>query len=530
VAPWRADFQSIGVTKMANQTAFDFTDIQGIVRFGHGRLKAACMLLLQVKDPAAARRWLRATAFTSGATVNPPPDAALQIAFTAPGLARIGVSEDVLRQFSEEFLAGMYEPSRARHLGDTDVNDPHNWGWGGNADSLPDAILMLYALPGGLEILHQQLETTLFKDAFSEHEHLSTNHVVTTEPFGFADGISQPKIDWLREQTADLHRRETYSNLLSLGEVVLGYPNEYGEYTARPLLVPDKDARAAVLPQAEDEPQLKDLGRNGTYLVLRQLEQDAAGFWKFIDAQADHDPLKREALAEAMVGRKRDGTPLIPVTQQALEGIESDDREKNNFAFDDDPRGIACPIASHIRRSNPRTGDFPPGVSGFISRMIRILGFDSASRELDLVASTRFHRILRRGRLYGDAITPEAALLEDKSARGRGLHFICLAANIRRQFEFVQSAWSAHGKFAGLQDEEDPLMGNRKPLFGGTRADQFSQPQESGIRKCTVGIPQFVTVRGGAYFFLPGISALRYLAAEPQTPGPAASPASAAKH
>jgi hypothetical protein len=26
------------------------------------------------------------------------------------------------------------------------------------------------------------------------------------------------------------------------------------------------------------------------------------------------------------------------------------------------------------------------------------------------------------------------------------------------------------------------------------------------------GLPQFVTVRGGAYFFMPGLSALRYIA------------------
>jgi deferrochelatase/peroxidase EfeB len=509
---------------MTNPTAFDFTDVQGIVRFGHGRLKAACMLLLNIKDAAATRRWLRATAFTSSASVNPPPDAALQIAFTVRGLARLELDPDLLKQFSDEFLAGMYEPNRARHLGDTNTNEPHNWRWGGHAGALPDVILMLYALPGRLEILHQELETSLFKDAFSQLEHLSTNHVVTTEPFGFADGISQPRIDWLREQTSDLHRRDTYSNLLSLGEVLLGYPNEYGEYTARPLVAPEQDIRAEILPVAEDNPQLRDFGRNGTYLVLRELAQDVAGFWKFIDGQASHDPRKREQLAEAMVGRRRDGTPLIPLANETVEGIELDSRSKNNFLFDEDPHGIACPIASHIRRSNPRTGDFPRGVTGFFSRMIRMLGFDSASREQDLVASTRFHRILRRGRLYGDAITPEAALLEDKPAQERGLHFICLAANIRRQFEFVQSAWSAHGKFAGLQDEEDPLTGNRKPLFGGTRGDQFSQPQESGIRKCTAGIPQFVTVRGGAYFFLPGIRALRYLAAEPPACGATISP------
>ncbi|MES2624979.1 MAG: peroxidase [Pseudomonadota bacterium] len=504
---------------MTNQTAFDFTDIQGIVRFGHGRLKSACMLLLNIKDPAAARQWLRATAFTSGASTDPLPDAALQIAFTARGLARIGVDKDVLTQFSDEFLAGMYEPSRSRHLGDTNTNAPDNWRWGGHEGALPDLILMLYALPGRLETLHQELETSLFKDAFTEQAHLGTNHVVTTEPFGFADGVSQPKIDWQRDQTADLHRRDSYSNLVALGEILLGYPNEYGEYTARPLVSSELDTRAAALPEAEDQPTLKDLGRNGTYLVLRQLEQDASGFWKFIDAQAGHDPLKREALAEAMVGRKRDGTPLMPIEKNLVEGIDPDDREKNNFSYDEDKQGAACPIASHIRRSNPRTGDFTPGVTGFISRMIRVLGFHNASREQDLVASTRFHRILRRGRVYGDFIKPEDALLEQNPAQERGLHFICLAANIRRQFEFVQSAWAASGKFAGLQDEEDPLMGNRKPLYGGTRTDQFSQPHESGIRKCTADLPQFVTVRGGAYFFLPSISALRYLAAEPVTSG-----------
>ena len=32
------------------------------------------------------------------------------------------------------------------------------------------------------------------------------------------------------------------------------------------------------------------------------------------------------------------------------------------------------------------------------------------------------------------------------------------------------------------------------------------------IRKKICGLPAFTTVRGGAYFFLPGIKALRYLA------------------
>jgi hypothetical protein len=32
------------------------------------------------------------------------------------------------------------------------------------------------------------------------------------------------------------------------------------------------------------------------------------------------------------------------------------------------------------------------------------------------------------------------------------------------------------------------------------------------VRQRVTGVPPFVTVRGGAYFFLPGIRAVRYLA------------------
>ena len=41
-----------------------------------------------------------------------------------------------------------------------------------------------------------------------------------------------------------------------------------------------------------------------------------------------------------------------------------------------------------------------------------------------------------------------------------GLRFICLNANILRQFEFIQTAWIENPKFDGL-DERDPLLGGR---------------------------------------------------------------------
>jgi len=42
----------------------------------------------------------------------------------------------------------------------------------------------------------------------------------------------------------------------------------------------------------------------------------------------------------------------------------------------------------------------------------------------------------------------------------------------------------------------------------------FTIQQDGGPPSRVSGLPQFVTVRGGAYFFLPGIRALRYIAGE----------------
>jgi len=183
----------------------------------------------------------------------------------------------------------------------------------------------------------------------------------------------------------------------------------------------------------------------------------------------------------------------------------------NAFTFDADPAGHRCPIGAHIRRTNPRTADLPPGGDGLISRLIRTLGLNSESRARDLVASTRFHRLLRRGREYGTQVTPEQALRLQTPVES-GLHFMCLNANIQRQFEFVQSAWIMSTHFNGLHCESDPLLGNRKPGPGGLRCDYFSMPKADGLTRRLENLPQFVTVAGGAYFFLPGIRALRWLA------------------
>ena len=92
---------------MAQAIEVDYGDIQGLARFGHGRLKEACYLLLRVADRAAARDWLRAAPVTTAVTMSSPPDTALQVAFTSHGLKALGVPEAAIAGFSDEFLTGM---------------------------------------------------------------------------------------------------------------------------------------------------------------------------------------------------------------------------------------------------------------------------------------------------------------------------------------------------------------------------------------------------------------------------------------
>jgi deferrochelatase/peroxidase EfeB len=210
-----------------------------------------------------------------------------------------------------------------------------------------------------------------------------------------------------------------------------------------------------------------------------------------------------------MVGRRLSGAPLLPPDPERLRGVgpDPDDIRRNNFTYASDPDGRSCPLGAHVRRANPRNGDMPAGRHDLLSQAICLLGFAGGDDlRFDGIASSRFHRILRRGREYGQALTPEQAAADAPAGAPEvptGLHFICLNANIERQFEFVQNAWLASAKFDGLIGEADPLLGNREPFPAGHPTDGFERLS---------GVPRFVTLRGGAYFFLPGLRALRFIA------------------
>ena len=96
------------------------------------------------------------------------------------------------------------------------------------------------------------------------------------------------------------------------------------------------------------------------------------------------------------------GDPLVPLSNDAIPGVgpDAEDIKHNRFTFHVDPDATACPYGAHIRRANPRNADLPEGTRGLFGRLLRILGFGRQHPHDDLIASTRFHRILRRGREY----------------------------------------------------------------------------------------------------------------------------------
>jgi len=487
----------------------ELDDIQGIVRFGHGHMSGASFYLLRIADRLAAREWLTHAPVTSARAQRPLPETALQVAFTADGLRALGLPSTVVERFADPFVAGMAEEARSRRLGDVGANAPSCWQWGSGAN-VPHLLVMMYATASRWQEFTSQVTDARWRRAFAVVSCLGTSDMGDREPFGFVDGISEPALDWDRQlKTAGAEL--SYRNLSALGEFLLGYPNEYGRYTDRPLLDASADPDA-ILPPAEDAAGKRDLGRNGSYLVFRDLQQDVRGFWQFVYKQAQAADLPWKELAAVMVGRTLGGDPLVAPSGRPILGIDAAAAARNGFTYEGDATAARCPFGAHVRRANPRTADYPAGTTGLIGRLIRTLGFGARAPRDDVIASARFHRILRRGREYGTELSPEDALGPGTADEDRGLRFICFNANISRQFEFIQNAWLASTKFDGLTEESDPLVGNRAPVSGSRLTDAFSYFHKTPVRRRLTGVPQFVTVRGGAYFFLPGLAALKYLA------------------
>jgi deferrochelatase/peroxidase EfeB len=120
--------------------------------------------------------------------------------------------------------------------------------------------------------------------------------------------------------------------------------------------------------------------------------------------------------------------------------------------------------------------------------------------KLEILSDVNIRRIIRRSTSYGTSLPP-TALRDDR--QDRGLDFIALGARAIETVEFLQSEWINSGNFTGLGKEKDPLISLQD------KGAYFTVPGSPPRR--VHGIQSFNTLRGGEYFFMPSLSAIRWL-------------------
>lgn len=516
------------------------SEVQSLVFGGLGFMPFGTAVLLKLgEDRQRNRDWLAAilpqVAFNDGRRLL--REAVVTLALGPGGLARLGLPPSALETFPAAFLQGMTGPGRDRILGDLGANAKANWWWGQEADH---AALLVY---GSSAAATEALAATMIAEAEAAGHH----GIVTIplepvpryagdrrEPFGFVDGTSQPVI---RGTYRGLRNGDPI-HLVEPGEFILGYPDNRANLPPGPHM-------AAVLDPAQCLPISttcsdfgenladadRDIGRNGSFLVIRQLEQDRDALDAYCDSEARRlagalpEPyeITGEFIAAKMIGRWRDGSsiarfPYLSAStiagRKGIEAVKPMSRPQSNpesvtaeaiapspgiapakletaggkrggpvntvaadndFLFGvEDPEGLRCPFGAHIRRANPRDS------------------LDPGSQ--DQIDISNRHRIIRIGRAY-------------KPAAGQkpGLLFMCLNGDIERQFEFVQQTWLGNPKFLTLDHEVDPIV-----VDGIAGTNGFTIPTRDGPVALSP-MQRFVTVRGGGYFFLPSRRLLQFL-------------------
>lgn len=348
-------------------------DIQGLIYRGYGQLPSAAFLL--VRFPASGpvpRTWLTRLADRITPATEKPADVATHAAFGRGAMERLGLAPEAVNTFSRPFKEGMNEEHRRFVLGDYGPNDPSGWDWGAPGKSPIDLLLLVYAKDVAMLGARVDEEVAgLTADGMAVHRLPATSFLPDLrEHFGFRDGFSQPLIEGLGRKGEPLHT-------LPPGEFILGYPNVYEEFTQVPAVSEEGDPGGR-LPL--DEHGVRQLGRNGSYLVFRQMEQHVSDFWAYLDERSREqggDPAV--TLGAKMVGRWPSGCPL----ERSPDRDKPELAENNDFTYwDDDFEGRRCPLGSHIRRTNPRDWLITERTKKESTEMVRK------------------HRLLRRGRTY----------------------------------------------------------------------------------------------------------------------------------
>jgi len=447
-------------------SAWSRGNVQGGIVEPYPSITHGCLVLVGLRDANAARALLDYLLVNqrliSAADVPRSPSSAQKtyhnVAFTLQGLQVVGVPVGSLATMPAEFREGM--AARAGILGDVDTNHPTRWdlpraNWdalGGSAAGTPieltgvHAVVQIQAagkssadwedlprnqdhpLYPAVELLGKSLQEKGVRIlTVQAMQRFLVDGGQTREAFGFVDGISQPRLEDGANAVDERDR-------VSTGDLLLGYRNGLG-----------------------DEPVLRGrLWDDGTFVVVRKLRQDVKAF----EATADDDAKKT-----ALMGRSPEGDVL---------GVASTPITGNKFDFSSDPLGNGCPLASHIRRANPRE-----------------------TRRPDLPTVPR---ILRRGMSWGPR----------KGDGPRGVLFIAYNASIAEQFEVIQG-WLAGGNSSG----RGLYSGDRDPLVGVPLAGDPSVVRYDGFGKIITLPPgrPFAKLEWGMYLFAPSMAALTELRA-----------------
>ncbi|HET7442019.1 MAG TPA: peroxidase [Terriglobales bacterium] len=432
----------------------EFDDIQHFL-IARPPALAARYEFMTFRDPMSGCAWLNGIidkVGTAGAARDSTPDSRwVTVAFTWEGLRALGVDDTSLATFPEEFRQGM--AARAEILGATGANHPDHW-VGGLASVELHAIVILFARSVA-ERERCKHEHQKFLSECAGVEILSSLDLEAIPPFdhahehfGYRDRLSQPVIEGMGVEPTS-----GSGPSIKPGEFFLGYP--------------DEDGRPAGMPQPEI------LSRNGSYLAYLRLQEHVGAFRDFLKQHGTTDE-EQELVAAKLMGRWRSGAPLVLAPKEDNPELGADPQCTNDFNYGKmDPYGYACPLGSHIRRMNPR----------------------------DTAVNMNRRKMIRRGGTYGPPLPEDSP--EDGIERGIAAFVGC--ASLIRQFEFAMNVWANDPNFHELGNERDPFVGTHDGSY------DMTIPKRPVKRKIT-GLPAFTTIRGGAYFFLPGIRALRYLA------------------
>jgi Dyp-type peroxidase family len=500
--------------------AMETDEVQSLVFRGFGGLRYTGCALIRLPEAQTGRAvWLGLLSKELTFGEQPAGDGesgtktATFVAFSARGIEKLSGEtgtvngSQALAAFPSAFCMGM--AGRSHVLGDVGPSAPTQWLWADtarpDAETAADAILFVYAAtPGECTAVLARHRAALATDFLyvvnTQPVGRDRNDSDATKPphehFGFRDGISQPVIRGTQRSA------NVTNDIVEAGEMILGYRNSAG-YVAPSVTVAAATDPGNLLPTntanfasrfprfgAPTTADLRDFGRNGTFVAVRQFAQDVEGFETYTSDQAaklKHDyrgldkivggQIDKEWVAAKMMGRWRDGVSLMARSHDREPG--STDEPDNDFDFGmDDPQGLQCPLGAHIRRANPR-GSLQPG--------------DPTEQVI-----MKRHRLLRRGRSY-------ETTGEDGPAE-KGILFVGICADLERQFEFLQQSWIGASSFNGLVNEPDPITS----VCPAGAARVFTIPTSSGALTLG-GLKDFVTVRGGGYFFMPSRSAMQFL-------------------